>query len=80
MLYLRQEGRSITLRTGGEKELDMALSLRKTMLSVVLVLVLIGAMLIGSVTLARSVAPSQHATYHSSHTLAVTCPPPPRMC
>ena len=58
----------------------MALSLRKTLLSVVLVLILIGAMLIWSVTLARSVAPSQHATYHSSQTLAITCPPPPRYC
>jgi hypothetical protein len=64
----------------GEKELNMALSLRRTLLLVGLVLVLIAALLTWSLTVARSAAPSQHASYRSSHLLAWYCPPPPRYC
>ena len=58
----------------------MALSLRRTLLLVGLVLVLLAALLSLSMTMARSAAPNQHASYRSSHMLVWYCPPPPRGC
>ncbi|HJT59066.1 MAG TPA: hypothetical protein VJ761_21345 [Ktedonobacteraceae bacterium] len=58
----------------------MAISLRRTLLVVGLVLVLLVALLSWSISMARSVAPSQHAGFSSSHAVAITCPPPPRVC
>lgn len=61
-----------------EKEYFMAISIKKTLLMVILVLALLAALF--GWTARMIAAPSYHAAAHSSHTLAWYCPPPPRYC
>jgi len=64
----------------GEKELFMDLSLRRILLIAGLVLILVAALLIWSITTARSAGPFQHTSYQSSHMVAFYCLPPPKGC
>ena len=58
----------------------MTLSLRRTLFVFALVLALLAALLIWSLSTAHSTIPYQHASYYSSHMQAFYCLPPPKGC
>jgi len=58
----------------------MPVSLRKTFLLVVLALILLAGLLGWTLRAMASSAIYQSTSVHSSHAMAITCPPPPRYC
>ena len=58
----------------------MAISIKKTLLVVILVLALLAALFGWTVRTVAMHSASYHAAAHSSHALAWYCPPPPRYC
>jgi hypothetical protein len=58
----------------------MLLSLRKTLLVVIMALAMLAGLFGWSMRMTSTPAMYHHSSIHSTHTLAYYCPAPPRSC